>query len=81
MKKIIIAATVATLGAAAYSLPAYALADDYGQFRYTNELQSITSPQGLSNEAGEWRATIPFNGDKVVASSVFDRIDSDHKQW
>ena len=33
MKKIIIAATVATLGAAAYSLPAYALADDYGQFR------------------------------------------------
>ena len=80
MKKIIIAATVATRGAAAYSLPAYALADDYGQFRYTNELQSITSPQGLSND-GQWRATIPFNGDKVVASSVFDRIDSDHKQW
>ena len=80
MKKIIIAATVATLGAAAYSLPAFALADDYGQFRYTNELQSITAPQGLVNSGGEWRATIPFNGRKAGAS-VFERTARDHAQW
>ncbi len=85
MKNVIIAATVATLALGAYTLPAFALADDYGQFVYTDQSQSRFAPEGQAISSGEYRATIDFGSTQSVAapktSSLFDTIDREHKAW
>ncbi len=92
MKTIAIAATVLTLGLSSYSLPAFALADDYGQFAWTEKSQSHSAPAGQSLSGGSYRATIDFGSRAAVApsansvapqgrSGLYSRIDSEHNAW
>ena len=90
MKKFAIAATVLALGAASYSLPAFALADDYGQFVYTDQSPSRFAPDGIAIDASRFQSKIEFGSDGVVAlrgapaagaASVYETLDEAHKAW
>lgn len=91
MKIVAIAATALTIGLSSYSLPAFALADDYGQFVYTEQSQSRFAPDGLSLDNNAYRATIDLDSRAVVAprtnrgasnrSDIYSRIDREHKAW
>ena len=90
MKNVIIAATLATLGIASYSLPAFALADDYGQFAYTAQSQSASAPNGIAIDRRSFRASIDINTPALAApkgtsntnsADVFARTDREHLAW
>ncbi|MCC2099298.1 MAG: hypothetical protein KDJ29_20580 [Hyphomicrobiales bacterium] len=89
MKKIAIAAVLA-LGAASYSLPAAALADDYGQFVWTDQSPSRFAPDGIAIDSRRFQSTIPFTSGSAAPAQdastggvddVFERIDRAHKAW
>ena len=86
MKKIALAAAVLAIGAASYSLPAFALADDYGQFVYTDQSPSRFAPEGQASNSNAFRATIDFGSTADVAPRApardpFESIDRAHKAW
>ena len=90
MKKFAIAATVLALGAASYSLPAFALADDYGQFVYTDQSPSRFAPDGIAIDASRFQSKIEFGSAGAVApqgapaesaGNLFETIDRQHKAW
>lgn len=67
MKKFAIAATFLALGAASYSLPAFALADDYGQFVYTDQSPSRFALDGIAIDGSRFQSKIEFGSDGVAA--------------
>ena len=76
----IITAAVVALGVSGLSAPAFAIADDYGQFAYTTESQSRTSPSGLSSAAIKAlnpRVSQSDNG----RDRVYSAVDSEHKAY
>ena len=90
MKKFAIAATFLALGAASYSLPAFALADDYGQFVYTDQSPSRFAPDGIAIDGSRFQSKIEFGSDGVAAprgapsagtASVYESVDEAHKAW
>jgi len=78
MKKLAIAATVLTLGFGAYTLPAFAQADDYGQHAYTQNEPSRFAPGGAASK--DW----DNSGARDVSrerNRLNNRVDSYHKQY
>lgn len=78
MKTIIIAATALTLGLGSYALPAFAQAEDYGQFRYTQNDPTRFAPAGLAIDGNSLRGNneqgardTPRNN-KRSSGSIFD---------
>jgi hypothetical protein len=90
VRKILYVITVLALGAASYSLPAFALADDYGQFVYTDQSPSRFAPDGIAIDDSRFQSKIEFGSDGVAAlrgapsagtASVYESIDEAHKAW
>ena len=78
MKKIIIAATAITLGLGAFTLPALAQADDYGQHVYTQNEPSRFAPAGLASGKKDFSGARDTSGER---SRLNSRIDSYHKAY
>lgn len=78
MKKILFAAAALTIGIGAYTLPAMAQADDYGQHVYTQNEPSRFAPAGLPAGAKGDLGSRDTGSDR---KAINERIDAYHKAY